>query len=124
MGSETSLVATQMRLQSWAEQIRECQDRPPGMKVEDWCEQHGITKANYYYRLKRVRKTCLNACKGTAFVEVPVTAAPDVPQLPVPDTEIQDTAAILHITGGGFLEIRSSASEAFLKNLIGAASHA
>ena len=29
------------------------------MKVETWCSEHGITKANYYYRLKRVRKACL-----------------------------------------------------------------
>ena len=120
MGSETSLVATQVRLQSWAEQIRDCQNRPSGMKVEDWCEQHGITKANYYYRLKRVRKACLNACEGTAFVEVPVTAAPAMPQLP----EIHDAAAVLHIPGGVSLEIRNSASAEFLKKLIGATSHA
>ena len=34
-----------------------------------WCAQHGITKANYYYRLKRVRKACLdqyqNNCRQT-----------------------------------------------------------
>lgn len=124
MSSETSLVATQVRLQSWAEQIRDCQSRPSEMKVEDWCEQHGITKANYYYRLKRVRKACLKACKETAFVEVPVTAAPAAPQLPVPDAGIQNTVAVLHIPGGVSLEIRNNASAEFLKKLIGAASHA
>ena len=43
----------------WAEQIRECQNRPEGMDVSTWCEQNNITKANYYYRLKRVRQMCV-----------------------------------------------------------------
>ena len=59
MGSETTMVAEQYRLQEWATQIRECQDRPAGMSVVDWCACHGITKANYYYRLRRVRMACL-----------------------------------------------------------------
>ena len=52
-------MAVQYRLQEWAEQIRECQNRPAGMSVIDWCASHGITKANYYYRLRRVRQVCL-----------------------------------------------------------------
>ena len=49
------------------------------MSVEAWCSQQGITKANYYYRLKRVRKACLSAAQsnGTAFVELP--SPPSVP---------------------------------------------
>ena len=59
MGSATTAVAVQYRLKEWAEQIRECQNRPAGMSVVDWCASHGITKANYYYRLRRVRQVCL-----------------------------------------------------------------
>lgn len=59
MSSETTMVAEQYRLQEWATQIRECQNRPAGMSVVDWCACHGITKTNYYYRLRRVRKACL-----------------------------------------------------------------
>lgn len=59
MSLNTSLVAEQYRLQEWAAQIKECQNRPAGMPVKDWCKQHGITKTNYYYRLRRVRKACL-----------------------------------------------------------------
>ena len=29
------------------------------MKVSDWCEIHGISKSNYYYRLRQVRRACL-----------------------------------------------------------------
>ena len=59
MSSEITAVAVQYRLQEWAAQIRECQNRPTGMSVIDWCAGHGITKANYYYRLRRVREACL-----------------------------------------------------------------
>lgn len=59
MSSETTMVAEHYRLQEWAAQIRECQNRPAGMSVVDWCACHGITKTNYYYRLQRVRKACL-----------------------------------------------------------------
>ena len=55
MNTQTSLVAEQVRLKQWAEQIKECQNRPADMKVDTWCTQNGLTKANYYYRLRRVR---------------------------------------------------------------------
>ena len=64
MSSETTMVAEQYRLQNWAAQIRECQNRPAGMSVVDWCACHGITKANYYYRLRRVRMACLEELQG------------------------------------------------------------
>ena len=51
MNTQTSLVAEQIRLQQWVDQIRDCQNRPSDMKVDAWCREHGITKANYYYRL-------------------------------------------------------------------------
>lgn len=59
MSSETTMVAEQCRLQEWAAQIRDCQNRPSDMSVVGWCACHGITKANYYYRLRRVREACL-----------------------------------------------------------------
>ena len=60
MSSTTSLVARQCRLRQWANQIHECQNRPQGMTVDAWCEQNGLTKANYYYRLRQVRQACLD----------------------------------------------------------------
>ena len=37
MATQTSLVAQQVRIRQWAEQIRNCQNRPKGMDVETWC---------------------------------------------------------------------------------------
>lgn len=36
MATQTSLVAQQVRIRQWAEQIRNCQNRPKGMDVETW----------------------------------------------------------------------------------------
>ena len=75
MKSQTSLVAQQTRLSEWAEQIRECNNRPQGMTVGDWCQSRGITKANYYWRLRKVREALLETGNITpVFVELP---APD-----------------------------------------------
>jgi len=56
VNSTTSLAARQYRLQQWVEQIQKCQNRSPGVSIKEWCDQHEITVANYYYRLREVRK--------------------------------------------------------------------
>lgn len=115
MNSQTSLVAEQTRLAQWASDIKDCQNRPNGMKIGDWCAQHGITKANYYYRLKRVRGACLASVKSAhpeAFVELPVPAS---------SSEIEvgtDTMAILRNSNGLSLEILSGADTKFIRSVI------
>ena len=59
MKSHTSLVAQQTRLSEWAEMVRDCQNRPQGMKMDEWCRLHDITKASYYWRLRKVREAFL-----------------------------------------------------------------
>lgn len=74
MATETHLATQQIRLQQWAEMVRECNSRPHGMKVIDWCREYGITKDAYYYRLNRVRKACLDAVQTeTEQAVVPVS---------------------------------------------------
>ena len=74
MKSQTSLIASQCRLQQWAKKIHDCQNRPADMQVSEWCEMNGITTANYYYRLRRVREACITEYQNTqpAFVELSV----------------------------------------------------
>lgn len=59
MKTMESNAARQYRLQQWAEQIKDCNSRPAELSVKDWCNQNAITPANYYYRLREVRKACL-----------------------------------------------------------------
>ena len=50
MASKESQVAAQVRLNQWAQEIQE--NRPKDMTVDEWCKQHNIKKANYYWRLR------------------------------------------------------------------------
>ena len=59
MKSHTSLVAQQTRLSEWADLIRDYQNHPQGMKNDEWCQLHDITKASYYWRLRKVREAYL-----------------------------------------------------------------
>ncbi len=116
MNSETSLVARNYRLQQWAAQIQECNNRPKGMEVKEWCSQHNITKAAYYYRMRKVREACLdivNLADTPSFIEVPIEETPDL-TLP---------AAILRSANGMELQVQENASSNFLTNLIEAMSH-
>ena len=87
MSSETTMMAEQYRLREWANQIRGCQSRPSGMSVVSWFACHGITKANYYYRLRRVREACLETMQGE------ITA-----QQIVPGLDISIKGGSIHVT--------------------------
>lgn len=122
MSSQTSLVAEQVRLRQWATQIQECQSRPADMKVETWCSEHGITKANYYYRLRRVRKACLKACNPEpAFVELPVPASETISSADFLDVK---PAAVLRNSRGLTLEIYNHASTDVIRGTMEVLLHA
>ena len=106
MSSETTLMAEQCRLQEWAAQIRDCQSRPSGMSVVEWCACHGITKANYYYRLRRVRKACLETIQTKMPAQQAVPVRPGLLQHqeqedgnPQPGLDISIKGFSIHVTG-------------------------
>lgn len=120
MKSQTSLVAQQTRLSEWAEQIRECQNRPQGMKIEEWCQIHGITKANYYWRLRRVRESFLeNTDIVPAFVELPIPIQADSAV-----TTESKIVAVLRGKNQLTMEITDQVTPAFLNALVGAMNNA
>lgn len=82
MKTQTSLVSRQCRLKEWAEMVHDCQNRPIGMSVGEWCE------ANYYYRMTEVRKACL---------EQAAIQMPEQPIVPITDTlltQVQKTKSV------------------------------
>lgn len=72
MNTQTSIIAKQVRLQRWSMMINDCQSRPSDMSVNDWCRQNNITKANYYYRLRKVREALLEQVDNSQFIELPL----------------------------------------------------
>ena len=127
MASKESQVAAQVRLRQWALEIQECQNRPKDMTVEEWCSQHNITKANYYWRLKRVRQAVLEQMEvpATSFVELPVPASPPLPaSIPEVSHPVDLTVAVLHLSSGITIELKEQATSDFIRNLIGAIANA
>ena len=115
MKSHTSLVAQQTRLREWAELVKDCQNRPQGMKIDEWCQLHHITKASYYWRLRKVREAFLAAADNTPdFIEVPSSAIH-----PVTMTSEHKIAAVIRSGNNLTLEITDQASASFLNTLFG-----
>ncbi len=48
------------------------------MSVVGWCACHGITKANYYYRLRRVREACLETIREEMPAQQIVSVQPQL----------------------------------------------
>ena len=112
MKSHTSLVAQQTRLSEWTELIRDCQSRPQGMKIDEWCQLH--------WRLRKVREAYLETAEQThAFVEVPSSAIQ-----PANITSEHKIAAVIRGRSNLTLEITEQASASFLKTLLGVLSNA
>ena len=127
MDTQTSLIAQQTRIQEWAEQIRDCQSRPKGMDVETWCAQNNLTKANYYYRLRRVREVYLEQFQETSpeFIEIsnPKTQIPEAEKLSSSDST---GVPVIKLTNpqGFSAEIFSNVSAELLQLFIKVFSHA
>jgi hypothetical protein len=121
MNSTTSMVAAHYRLQEWAEQVRACQNRPDGMKVIDWCAQNGITKSDYYYRLRKVREACLESMPKdmmqTSIVPVPS-------EIMKPKSDLS-TSTGLDISANGFsIHVTESTSLELLSSILQVITHA
>ena len=61
INSQTSKIAQNIRLQECAHMIQVCKSRPAGMTIGEWCALHNITKCDYYYRMRAVRKAYIEA---------------------------------------------------------------
>ncbi len=119
MVSETSLVAANARLNEWALEVRDCRNRPRGMKVEEWCSQRGLTKAGYYYHLRRVRKAMLDVMNDDPvpeFVEIDLEASEPAPCTAT--AEPTTTVATIQVGCSAAIQISELASEEFLGKLL------
>ena len=117
MSSETTMIAEKCRLQEWAAQIRDCQSRPAGMTVVSWCACHGITKADYYYRLRRVRDACLETIQGEISAQQIVPVQPGfLHQEPKecsaqPGVDISIKGCSIHVTEETSMQLLASVLE-------------
>ena len=56
---------SRIRTGQWADIIKDC--KRSGLKVDDYCAQHGLSRNAYFYWLRKVKETALTQ---SGFVEV------------------------------------------------------
>lgn len=117
MVTETSLVSANVRLREWALQIKDCQSRPQDMKVEDWCKLHGLTKSNYYYRLRRVREAMLDVMDQSTVPEFVELTPPAEGPANEKNTSSLPVAAV-QLRGNATIQLSEHASEDFLRRFL------
>ena len=55
-------------MEQWRKIIADCQNS--GLKVDEWCEQNGVSRNSYYYWLRKIRE---KACQSVSSELLPVT---------------------------------------------------
>ena len=115
----------EMRLAGWKKIIDNCQARPEGQTVKQWLAEQGIQEKNYYYWLRKVRKTTyelmtkeqapVSSPSGLSFAEIPMrrTVTPVGPSQP--DVVIQK--------GRLRIELNNSISDELLVRILETISH-
>ena len=61
----TKVVTSRMRTGQWADIIKDCKES--GLKVDDYCAQHGLSRNAYFYWLRKVKEAAITQ---SGFVEV------------------------------------------------------
>ncbi len=120
-------IEKQYALQKWAGIIKQQQECT--LSLKEWLSQNNITKDQYYYWKRKLKDTVLDDLVQ-GFVEIPALPVRDeVAQVvklvqPAPPTGVSvETVATMNI-GSSVINIYGNASQEFLKNLLGAVSHA
>ena len=55
------------RMEEWRKIIADCQNS--GLKVDEWCEQNGVSRNSYYYWLRKIRE---KACQSVSSELLPI----------------------------------------------------
>lgn len=124
MNSQTSKIAQNIRLQEWARMIQECKSRPTGMTIGEWCAQHNITKCDYYYRMRAVRKACIESTPAEvvqqAIVPVSMELLKPIDNQPVPSDATETIELTFH---GVNIKVTHQTSDELLKKVLGVLAH-
>ena len=116
MSSDTTIIAAQFRLREWAAQIKECQERPAGMSVADWCACKGITRTNYYYHLRRVKEACMESVSNETSQQKimpvePILLHQEQNRCSCPGLDISIKGCSIHVTEGASMQLLAAVLE-------------
>lgn len=126
MKTQTTAVARQQRLNSWAQMVHECQNRPIGMTVDEWCAANSITKANYYYRMTEVRKACLKAMPPEVVEQAIVPVSSELMTMDVQissDSSHENSSSLELNLNGIVIRVTEQTSTELLSKVLGVIAH-
>ena len=123
--STTSLIARQCRIREWAQMVQDCKNRPEEMSVDEWCEAHSITKANYYYRMTQVRKACLDAVPKEVVEQAIVPVPMNLMTIDESDASEESSAnSFLEMESNGItIRVTDRTSTELLARVLGVIAH-
>ena len=120
-------IEKQYALQKWAGIIKQQQECT--LPLKEWLSQNNITKDQYYYWKRKLKDTVLDDLVQ-GFVEIPSLPVQDkvaqvvkLVQPPQPAMVSNETVTTITV-GSAVININGNASQDFLRNLLGAVSHA
>lgn len=105
MKLKPTMMVIQYHIHEWAEQGRDCQNRPVGTSVSDWCASRGITKADYYYRLRCVREACLESLPKETGVQQIIPISSGLLQREEEDSENAEPGLDIFVKGGVYVTV-------------------
>lgn len=124
MISQPSKVARHIRLQEWAHMIQDCKARPVGMTVDEWCIRHNITKADYYYRMKEVRRACIETAPTEVIQQAIVPVSMELLNAKNERSTPCSIADSIELTCNGIgIKVTSQTSDELLKKVLGVLAH-
>ena len=110
-------VSKQLRLSRGSALVKACQES--GLKVREWCDLNGVTKDTYYYWKRKLKDLCLDQMDIPSFVDI----SGEFPsQSTTPQRAPEASASV--ILQGVRIDVYESASPAFLRKLMEAATDA
>ena len=65
--NEIQTITKNVRLQQWSSIIQDC--KASGLKVNDYCSEHNISRNSYYYWLRKIKEAAMER-SGNIFAEV------------------------------------------------------
>jgi len=91
----TTLATKQFKYQQWAQMVAEF--KSSDVSIQEFCNQYGISKPSYYYRLRKLKEACLESTEVSESRFVPVSEL-----MSCNNETIQTDSLPVVITYGGF----------------------
>ena len=127
MSSETALVAHHYRLNQWAQEVKDFNNRPSNQSVSSWCRENNLKPSSFYYHLNQVRKACLDMIPTNEESVDPKPVKQSV--VPVPQTLIasntpsEATASITIKTNNLEIQVSEGTTAELLQMVLGVVCH-